>query len=153
MYPGDFIKYLKNIKHYMACDLRFIEKRDISYPVGLADDVEIYFQHYHSEHEAKSKWIERTQRINLDNLFILMTDRDGCTLEDLKEFNELPYKNKVVFTHLPLKDIESHFYIKGFENKKSVGHCFEYKNFYTGRKIYDDFDYVKWFNGEPTRVI
>lgn len=148
MYPGDFIKYLKNIRHYMECDLKFIKKNGISYPVGLLDDIEIYFQHYKSENEAKIKWNERTERIQLDNLFVLMTDRDGCTLEDLKEFDRLPYKNKVVFTHLPYNNILSSFYIKGFENKESVGMCFEYVNKYTGKKRYDAFNYVKWFNGK-----
>ena len=142
IYPKDFIKYLKNIKHYMECDLRFIKKNDISYPVGLLDDIEIYFQHYDSEDDAKNKWIERTKRINLDNLFILMTDRDGCTLEDLKEFDNLPYRNKIVFTHLPYKDIQSAFYIKGFEKDECVGMCFEYINKFSGKKRYDSFDYV-----------
>ena len=91
-------------------------------------------------------WIERSKRINLENIFILMTDRDGCTKEDLIEFDNLPYKNKVVFTHLPYDDINSAIYIKGFEEEKQVGMCFNFKNRYTGKKYYDDFDYVNWFN-------
>lgn len=149
--PNDFIKYLQNIDYYMKCELKFTSEKGINYPIGLLDDIKIYFQHYKSENEAKEKWIERTKRINLNNLFILFTDRDGCTYQNLLEFDKLPYKNKVVFTHKPYKEIKSAFYIKGFENEDSVGMCFEYLNKFTGKKIYDAFDYIKWFNGELSK--
>lgn len=144
--PTDFIKYLKNIEHYMNSELTFIQEEGITYPVGLLDDVKIYFQHYKTEEEAKDKWRERSNRINMDNLFIIFTDRDGCTEEHLREFDNLPYKNKVVFTHKPYLDIKSAVYIKGFEKEETVGMCFAFKNKFTGKKYYDQFDYVSWFN-------
>lgn len=49
-----------------------------------------------------------------------MTDRDGCTKEDLIEFDKLSYKNKIVFTHVPYDDIKSAVYIKGFEKDNEV---------------------------------
>ena len=142
----DFIKYLKNMEHYNNCELSFINKENIDYPVGMLDDIKLYFVHYESEEQARSKWIERSKRINLENLFILMTDRDGCTKDDLIEFDNLPYKNKIVFTHVPYDDIKSAVYIKGFEKDNEVGMCFKFKNRFTGKKYYDDFNYVKWFN-------
>ena len=102
----DFIKYLKNMEHYNNCELSFINKENIDYPVGMLDDIKLYFVHYESEEQARSKWIERSKRINLENLFILMADRDGCTKDDLIEFDNLPYKNKIVFTHVPYDDIK-----------------------------------------------
>lgn len=144
----DFIKYLKNMEHYNNCELSFINKENIDYPVGMLDDIKLYFVHYESEEQARSKWIERSKRINLENLFILMTDRDGCTKDDLIEFDNLPYKNKIVFTHVPYDDIKSAVYIKGFEKDNEVGMCFKFKNRFTGKKYYDDFDYVSWFNNK-----
>ena len=144
----DFIKYLKNMEHYNNCELSFINKENIDYPVGMLDDIKLYFVHYESEEQARSKWIERSKRINLENLFILMADRDGCTKDDLIEFDNLPYKNKIVFTHVPYDDIKSAVYIKGFEKDNEVGMCFKFKNRFTGKKYYDDFDYVSWFNNK-----
>jgi uncharacterized protein (DUF1919 family) len=146
MYPSDFVKYIKNLEYYSKCDLKFIKKDDTAYPVGKLDDIEIHFMHYKDENEAERKWRERTDRIDFDNMFIMMTDRDGCSLEDLKEFDKLPYKNKVVFTHKEYPEIKSSVYIKGFENEKNVGNLYSYKNRFTGYKYYDDFDYVEWFN-------
>ena len=142
--PKDYTKLLKNFDGYMTKELSETTEDGIDYPVGKLGDVTIYFQHYDSFEQAKEKWNERKTRINKDNLFVLFTDRDGCTYEDLVEYDSLPY-NKVVFTNKPYPEIKSSFYIKGFENLDSVGHCFEYM---PGKKIkyYDQFDYVKWFN-------
>ena len=148
MKPKDFIKFLSNIKHYLSIDMSFVEEDGIDYPIGALDDVRIYFQHYHSPEEAKSKWYERAKRINFDNLFIMFTDRDNCSYEDLQAFDALPFENKVVFTHISHPEIKSACYIKGWESDASVGNCFEYKSKFSYKKHYDDFDYIGWFNGE-----
>lgn len=144
--PADFLKYLKNMSHYMQAELTFITSEK-NYPVGQLDDLTIHFMHYHSEQEAANKWAERTKRINLDNLFVMMTDRDGCTYKDLQEFDRLPFENKVVFTHKAYPELKSAFYIKGFENQTQVGDLFEFSG-WNGKKYYDQLDYVNWFNGK-----
>lgn len=144
--PKDFLKYLNNIKHYMTSDLVFVKEPNINYPVGKLDDIYIYFQHYKNEKEAKQKWEERTKRIDLNNIYILFTDRDGCTYQDLVEFDKLQFKNKIVLTKLKYKDIKSSYYIKGFEDKECIGDCYRYVNPISGKKILDQFDYVEWFN-------
>ena len=144
--PNDFVKMLTNLKYYMSCDLVFIEETDVDYPVGYLDDVKIYFQHYATPEEAREKWIKRVQRINYDSLFILFTDRDGCSYQNLIEFDSLMYKNKIVFTHIPYPELNSAFYLKGWEDEPCIGLCFEYKNKYTIKKHYDAFDFISWFN-------
>lgn len=101
--------------------------------------------HYKTEEDAKLKWEERTKRINKENLFIMMTDSDGCTEEIIQRFDKLPYKNKVLFTNKEYNKYSCTYYIKGFEEQECVGHLFQFKNI-VGEKYYDDFDYVKWFN-------
>lgn len=144
--PKDFIKMLKNLQHYMSCELSFIQEKGIDYPVGVLDDVLVYFQHYKTEQEAQSKWESRVKRIDYSNLFVMFTDRDGCTESDLKDFDQLPYKNKVVFVHKPHPEINSAFYIKGFEKEESVGICSRYRSLCSLKKYYDDFNYVDWLN-------
>jgi len=146
MKPKDFIKCVANLKEYMAADLKFIDEPGIDYPIGLLKDIKIYFQHYSSDAEALNKWNERKKRINYKNLFIMMTDRDGCTLEDIVAFNKLPYSNKIIFTHIQYPEIHSAFYIKGFETQNSVGMCFDFINTFSSKKYYDQFDYIAWFN-------
>ena len=145
--PKDFIRYLQNIPFYQQQELVF-EATEKPYPVGKLADIEIHFMHYHSEQEAKEKWQTRSARMNLDNLFIMMTDKDGAqgiAYEDLVAFDKLPFKNKVVFTHKPYPELSSTFYIKGFEDQNQVGDLFTFSG-WNGMKYYDQFDYVNWFN-------
>ena len=86
------------------------------------------------------------KRINWDNLYILFTDRSGCTEQNLRDFDKLPYKNKVVFTHKPYPDIKSAYYIKGYESEGKVGILSEWKNNKKIKRVLDQFDFVGWFN-------
>ena len=144
--PDDYIKFLQNLHYYLEQDLIFIEEPNISYPVGVLDDIKIYFQHYETQSDAKNKWVERSKKINYNNLYILFTDRDGCTYQNSCDFDALPYQNKVVFTHIPYPEFESAYYIKGWEKEECVGMCHEFKNKFSAKRIYDDFDYIVWFN-------
>lgn len=143
--PKDFIKILKNFDEYMEKNIEFIES-DKDYPVGKIGDVTIYFLHYHSEEEAEEKWKERTKRINKDNLFVVCSEKDGCEYSDLLEFDKLPFKNKVMFTHKTYQDIKSSFYIKGFEEGLELGDIFAWQNSFSGKRVYDQFDFLRWLN-------
>lgn len=144
--PKEYIKLLQNLKEYMQYELTFIKEEGIDYPIGLLKDVRIYFMHYETEEIAKEKWEARAKRLNYDNLFILFTDRDECSLEDMEAFDNLPYKNKVIFVNKERPNIKSSYYIKGFENEESVGKLGIYIDEKSGKRYLDLFDYVEWFN-------
>ncbi|MBO4924066.1 MAG: DUF1919 domain-containing protein [Bacteroidales bacterium] len=144
--PSDFLKFCEKMDYYLSLKLRFTTVVGLQYPVGVLGDILIFFQHYATETEAEEAWNRRKKRIRLDNLFVIFTDRDGCTYDDLLRFDRLKIRNKVVFTHVEYKDIVSAFYIPGFEEETSVGHLMCYKNKYSCKKYYDAFDYVSWFN-------
>lgn len=143
--PGEYLKFVTDLDRYLAADLTEVNT-DKSFPVGQLDDIRVYFMHYKSFDEAKLKWNERRQRVDKNNIFFMFTDRDGCTEEDLRAFDSLPYKNKVVFTHVPRTDIKSSFYIKGFENEKEVGILSDYKPGFFIRRYLDDLDSVSFLD-------
>ena len=145
--PKDYIKLLNNFDDYMSKELEFIKDTNYSYPVGMLKDIKIYFQHYKTEGEARTKWNDRCGRIIRDNVFVLFSDRDGCTYEDLVSFDKAPFENKVVFTKQKYPEIKSAYYIRGFEDQPSVGVCSDYRSKYSVFRYLDDFDYVKWLNG------
>lgn len=144
-YPEDYLKFLSDIKGNLEYEL--IEEKDnnFDYPIGNLNGIKIHFMHYANFDEAKNKWDKRKKRINYDNLFVIFTDRDGCTYEQMEMFDKLPYKNKVIFTHKQYPKIKSSYYIKGFENKESVGILSQYmENSY--KRYLNEFDFVKWLN-------
>lgn len=147
--PNDFVRYLQNIEFYQRQSLTFIQSEK-PYPVAKLADLKVHFMHYRNSQEAQQKWLARSARMNLDNLFIMMTDKDdtqGIAYEDLAAFDQLPFKNKVVFTRKPYPEFKSAFYIKGFEKQNQVGDLFTFSG-WNGVKYYDQFDYVTWFNSK-----
>lgn len=87
--PKDFIKILSYPEKYLKSNLIKEYSTDkFPYPVGIIKDVKIYGQHYSSFEELKTKWNERVQRINWNNVIVFMIQRDGCSYEDLKAFDE-----------------------------------------------------------------
>lgn len=148
MKPSDFIKFCQRVDYYLAQTFVFVKEDGISYPIGQLDDIRVYFQHYKNAEEAEKAWRRRAARINKGNLFFLCTDRDGCTYDDIRAFDSLPYPNKVIFCHREYPEFRSAVYIPGFENRNSVGMCMHFVNDKTWRKYYDAFDYVSWFNGK-----
>ncbi|MEG1312344.1 MAG: DUF1919 domain-containing protein [Romboutsia sp.] len=150
-YPNDFIKFLENFDEYLLINLEEnLEKSmALQYPVGILNDIEVHFMHYDSFEIAKEKWEERCKRIDKKNIFIMSTDRDGCTYDIIKRFDKLKFDNKVIFTRKEYKEFESAFYIDGFENEKEVGLLFEFEG-YLGKKYYDRFNFVNWFNNNKS---
>lgn len=149
MYPKDFIKYCTNLRHYSQCKLIFVDfyhyfpqYEGKNYPVARLDDITLFFQHYKTEEEARKKWEERTQRINYENIRCILTERDGCTFEDLKTFLKLPYPTASL-VHTPIPSLPNTHHIKGFEKMNELGNIMEFKdNQFFGYKYFDDFDYI-----------
>ena len=152
MRADDFVKMLTDFGKYMREPLNFTDEDDeiygnVSYPVAYLGDVKIYFMHYSTEEEAQEAWNRRKARINWDNIYVMFTDKSGCTDEDLINFDRVPFKHKVVFTHTYRPDIKSSFYIRGYEKDGEVGILTEFTNSrFPVKRYIDQFDYVKWFN-------
>lgn len=95
----DYLKLLNNMKYYVNCNLKFVRweynrsyKKD--FPVCALDDVELYFNHYFSFDDAEKCWYKRCQKINWNNLFVMMYTEDK---DILKYFDRLKFDKKVCF--------------------------------------------------------
>ena len=144
--PHDYIELISNPEYYFSQPLRFIEDKSVSYPVAMIDSIRINFVHYKSPEEAEAKWFERVKRINWENLFVIMTEQDGCKYDDLIRFDHLPYTNKIVFTKEQYSDIKCCRIAEGYEGKREVSMLLEFRDRYSIHRNYDFFDFVEWFN-------
>ena len=142
---NDFVKMVRNLRWYMEQEMVEVEGGSIC-PVGMLGDIKIHFIHYASFEEGANKWSERKKRMNWEKLFIVGSEKDGCTYETIEEFEELPYKNKVIFTHIEYPEFSSAFCIKGFENRDELGTITLFKDQGLKRRFLDDFDYVQFIN-------
>lgn len=145
MLQTDFIKMISDLPHYLSLD--FVEKESKSgCPVGMLGDITVYFTHYSSFPEAISAWKKRAKRVNYDNLYIIASDRDGMTRDDIERLGNVKCKKLVCFT---AKKYEYPwcFQVKEFENDRQIGSIL--KKTITGKwKFETFFDYIGWLNGE-----
>lgn len=141
---NDFVKMVRNLRWYMEQEMVEVEGGSTC-PVGMLGDIKIHFIHYASFEEGANKWSERKKRMNWEKLFIVGSEKDGCTYETIEEFEELPYKNKVIFTHIEYPEFSSAFCIKGFENRDELGTITLFKDQGLKRRFLDDFDYVQFY--------
>ena len=150
--PKEYVKFLANLHHYLY-EASFVAGGGADYPVGILDDIRVDFVHYQSFDEAVEKWNSRLDRIDLDNAFYIMTERDGCTHDDLVAFDELPYENKVVFVSRPMPEISCSFYDPSFPVVNGeLDVLSNYVSKLSGRRYLDAFDYVSFFNGDGIKA-
>lgn len=109
----DYLKLMGNLKEYLEYPLEFKENgydknQNKEYPICTIGDVTLNMNHYKSFEEAFEKWELRKNRINWDNIFVMMYTQN---IDTLLEFNDLPYSKKVCF--VPFKsDVKSAFYLE-----------------------------------------
>lgn len=145
IYPKDYLAMLENLEQNIYAPIEDITGNS-PYPVGLlAGSIHLYFQHYKSFDEAVECWRRRAPRLNMKNLFVVMIERDGCSYEDLKRFDALPYKNKLALTHKPYDDIVCARVISGYSDKGEVGTITDSYG-RLGRRLYDRFNWIEFLN-------
>ncbi len=151
LYGPCYHKLLSNFDYYMSQKLEFTEslnypdrKNTKNYPIGKLDDIEVHFLHYESKEIALEKWERRTARMlqntNKDTYYFKICGKHEND-KFVKEFHELPYKNKISFSH------------KNYTSATKVNHVIikekdKYGGFVNGKKLYKltflYFDLHKW---------
>ena len=75
--------------------------------------------HYKTQEEALKKWTRRVERMNWENLIVKFSEMNGCTEDDLKAFDSLPYQKKVVFVTRDY-GLKSQVIFKQFMGKEKI---------------------------------
>lgn len=143
----DFIKFCENLNHYLSLEITKYKgeiKRD--YPLGNLGDLTLYFVHYSNFDEAKKKWEIRKKRMNFEKIYIIATDRDGFNDDLLKRFDNLPYSNKKLFSHLPHSESKNVVYIEGYEKNEQIENLMT--RIKKGHLLIDKFDWIGFLNNK-----
>lgn len=146
MHQTDFLKFVLNMDHYLAQELVFFKHPEYGCPCAHLGDLTLHFTHYHSDAEAAEKWTERSKRIDRENLFVFLMERDGLTCEDILRLGELRVRGLVVFTANAYSEIPCTLQIPKYAAGQEVGNVLA-KSYWNGSHEYEQyFDFVKWFN-------
>jgi uncharacterized protein (DUF1919 family) len=121
MLGDSYINFLENLPHYLTVEpidytnsgrqiLRHLPNKiakimgaDYRYPLGLLDDsVLIHFNHYLTFADARDKWVRRCGRVDMNNVFVIMSELfDCCNDRQRERFLRLPYP-KIYFALKPI---------------------------------------------------
>lgn len=141
----DFLYALENWGEFLSTELVEDQSGEYPYPVGLSlNGIKIHFMHYESFEIAKSKWEERTKRIDNNNLGILFSTWDG-NIDQLRRFENLPFKHKIVFVNKQMSKFPSARYLAGFSSSSKIRYLYGTKGL-IGKRYVDQFDYVDFIN-------
>lgn len=141
--PDDFSVFCSDLEHYLKSNIQIVEHskneygeyemthpRKHPYPVGLIDGrIEVHFLHYHTAEEAISKWKRRASRVNMNNMILIGSEQNGCTEDDIKAFDALPYSRKLYFCSTPYP-YRSVVFIKEFEKLGHAGDPYKQGHIY-----------------------
>lgn len=147
--PDDFVKFLSNLKHYLDAPIEFETTDTKPYPVGYIDDVFVEFVHYHTKEEVVRKWSERKKRIDWNNMCVIACE-GGMSDKALKEYIELPFCNKILFTSASTGDEINgvkRVYCPWFNDSNGVDARLLNFCSITGKRYYNNLiDYVDFLN-------
>lgn len=147
-----FLRFLEDFDYYINQELRecehptFLESNNSPIcNLGKGEKtIELHFLHYHSFNEAQTAWNKRKERLNRENLFILIAAFDKVEEDKVARFERLPFKNKVFIVERLMPQYKSAYCISGHE-KEGLKTLNSYTGFF-GKRLYDYFDFVHWFN-------
>lgn len=147
MTPEDFITALSNFDNFMEQNIIELKDSGKNYPVGIGyKGTLIHFMHYKNFDQAISKWNERKERMNKNNCCVMLSNWGGYDTKQLKQFDSLPFKHKVVFTDRKYSNISSAFYLHGYSCSNGKNGNVYATQYINGKRYIDQFDYVTFFN-------
>lgn len=151
MTQRDFLQFVLHLKVYLDGKFDFFEDSNYSCPCAFlkaegVPDIKVHFTHYATEEDALKGWNARKERINWDNVFVFIEERDGITEEELRSLASLPAKGVVAFTCNEYTDMPYAVYLPKYHEAGEVGNILA-RNYVNDSREYEQyFDFVKWFN-------
>lgn len=148
-FSEEYIKFLERFDYYIKQKLEIIDTKDSKYYdemikknhqnaiVGKLDDVEIVFLHMKTGKEAIEKWNKRVKRINRRNIIFKFCEQNECSIEHIKRFENLPFKNKICFTTKEYPEYKSVIWFKDQVKNEEV-----VRDYYESHKYLNIIDYI-----------
>ncbi len=148
----DFIVFVSNLKEFLSVELEEVCDSDKTFPVGRLSyedkSIKVFFMHYKTFEEAKAKWNERKNRVDFSNIYIVSVINKDLTEKDVKDFEALPFKNKLLISNkneFNSKIVVTH---KIFNKKNYCGEFLKFKPPFFCKRYMDDINYIEFLNSK-----
>ncbi len=128
----DFIKFVNGLEKYLSITPKVTMGE--KYPIGVLDDIKIYFMHFDSTDLALEKWEERKKRVNLDRVFVIMVEQNGFTNKNYEDFQHIKYP-KILFTRNPEHQADNVVYFEKYKDLEELPNIIDQREFYKDMKL------------------
>lgn len=146
----DFKKLILNLEHYLSfVPITCVDDRFPGVPSAKLDDIILHFTHYNSSEEGIEAWEKRKRRIDIDNLYVIISDID-LSRKDIEELQSAKVKKIVVMTSKNYK-YDCCLFIPAFKGMAHVGNLLG-KTISGKWKFERYFDFVGWINSEDSKA-
>lgn len=152
MTQRDFLQFLLHMDEYLNGEFEFYSDPKYTCPCAYlrargVTDIIVHFTHYSTEEDAVKYWNNRKERINRDNVFVFIEERDGITESELRMLTQLKVKGVVAFTCNQYENMPYAVYLPQYHADGEVGNILV-RNYLDDSREYEKyFDFVGWFNG------
>ena len=148
----DFITFVNNLKGFLQSEIKEAQRNARNYPIGELEynskKIKLHFLHYKTFDEAIKKWDQRKNRIDYSNILIVLTVAKGLTAQDVVDFKNIPFENKLLITDDKSEYTEDFIIEHKIFRKKNYksGEFLRFKAPFFYRRHMDDIDYVSFIN-------
>lgn len=129
----DFVKFVLNLDHYVSCEFEW--RWEEEYPVGILDDIKVYFMHYKTCQEAKEAWKRRCSRILKDRILVLSTDREDFNEHVFEMWKTIPYEKLLFTAQERFASDQDSLYFSEYSKQGYVGDLIASRDFYKNSAV------------------
>jgi uncharacterized protein (DUF1919 family) len=133
---NDYIKFLKNIDYYLVKEIQAIKNEKDGTVIGVLDDLCIYFVHDHNPLKVSSEWNRRKKRVDLNNIFVIASDRDGWTEEHMTIYSNFTFPKCFFTSHKEWSEYPFSIYYPEYSNLGSIPNLISCRKIYSRHKIF-----------------
>ena len=148
----DFLKFCEHLKDYISAELVEVINDKYDYPVGRLStkygDITLFFRHYDNFEVASSCWNRRKERIDFDNIYIIMCVGPDVEESIINRFESLNYKHKILLSsnidltkHSNCYNMEC--YSKGYKDS-----LIQHKSKYGIKRYLDEINWIEFLNNK-----
>lgn len=128
----DFMRFVKDLPYYLSLEPQI--KWGETFPVGVLDDIHIYFRHYKTCSGALDAWNRRKTRMRYDKIVVLCSDRYEFSDNSFEMWKTIKYP-KLLFTCKKKYADDSAVYFKQYSGEEYVPDLIPYREFYKDDRV------------------
>lgn len=147
-----FWDFVENLEGFLSVEPKEVRDESSTCPKGEityeGKRILLEFAHLKSFDTAKQNWERRKQRVDFSNIYIVQTII-RATEDDIRHFDSLPYKNKMLITRENLTgspNVVTHPILA--KSNYQYGEILHYKTKLSDHRHMDELDYVAFLNRE-----